>query len=204
MTTGSQQTNEMPDWVIPAIVVGVAVFLLVVAGAVYALTRSSEEPETLAEEFEAYTACLRANGADVPLVEVQGDEGFVVIFDDEFLDGGFDPASLGPAIDACSDVVPQDLAFLMGLAGGFDVGFLDGLIGGGMFGEESFGHGPGHGPGFFGHEGNPGGDLDLERVPDSEHGFLPEDVCAALEMGDLPPDFPGLEDLAELCDSIGA
>lgn len=200
MTTGSQQTNEMPDWVIPAIVVGVAVFLLVVAGAVYALTRSSEEPETLAEEFEAYTACLRANGADVPLVEVQGDEGFVIIFDDEFLDGGFDPASLGPAIDACSDVVPQDLAFLMGLADGFDVGFLDGLIGGGMFGEESFGHGPG----FFGHEGSPGGDLDLERVPDSEHGFLPEDLCAALEMGDLPPDFPGLEDLAELCDSIGA
>jgi hypothetical protein len=200
VTTRNQQTDEMPDWVIPAIVVAVAVFLLVAAGAVYALTRSSAEPETLAEEFEAYTACLRANGADVPLVEVQGDEGFAVIFDDEFLDGGFDPASLRPAMDACSDVVPQDLAFLAGIAGGIDVGFLDGLIGGGMFGEEFFGHGPG----IFGHEGSPGGDLDLERVPDSEHGFLPEDLCAALEMGDLPPDFPGLEDLAELCDSIGA
>ena len=192
MTTGNQQTNEMPDWVIPAIVVAVAVFLLVAAGAVYALTRSSAEPETLAEEFEAYTACLRANGADVPLVEVQGDEGFAVIFDDEFLDGGFDPASLRPAMDACSEVVPQDLAFLAGIAGGIDVGFLDGLIGGGMFGEEFFGHGPG----IFGHEGSPGGDLYRERVPDSEHGFLPEDLCAALDLGDLPPDFPGLEDLA--------
>jgi hypothetical protein len=40
--------------------------------------------------------------------------------------------------------------------------------------------------------------LDLER------GFTPEELCAALEMGDLPPEFPGLERLAELCDSIGA
>jgi hypothetical protein len=204
VTTDSQQTNEMPDWVIPAIVVAVAVFLLVAAGVLYALTRSSAEPETLAAEFEVYTACLRANGADVPLVEVRGDEGFAIIFDDEFLDGGFDPALLGPAIDACNDVVPEDVAFLTGLAGGFDVGFLDGIFGGDMFGEEFFGHGPEHGRGIFGHEGSPREGFDLDRVPDLERGFLPEELCAALEMGDLPPEFPGLKRLADLCDSIGA
>jgi hypothetical protein len=200
VTTDSPQTNEMPDWVIPAIVVAVAVFLLVAVGVGYALTRSSAEPETLAEEFEAYTACLRDNGADVPLVEVRGDEGFAIIFDDEFLDGGFDLALLGPAIDACDDVVPEELAFLTGLAEGFDVGFLDGLFGDGMFGEEPFRHGPGG----FGHEGRPGGDFDLDEMLDLERGFTPEALCAALEMGDLPPEFPGLERLAELCDSIGA
>ena len=198
MTNAHTQTDDRPDWLVPVVVVAVALLLLIAVGVAYALTRSGGEPETFTEELEAYTVCLRDHGANVPIVEDRGDEGFAIVFDGAFLDEGFDPSAVGAAIDECDELVPADLAFLSGLAGGFDTGFLDGLIDGGMLGDELFGHEPGFGE---------GRDGDLPWGPGPPHfepGFVPEELCDALEEGGLPSDLPGLERLAELCEEIGA
>ncbi|VAW07594.1 hypothetical protein MNBD_ACTINO01-794 [hydrothermal vent metagenome] len=112
------------DWVVPAIVAGVAVILIVVMGVVaYAL--SSAEEDTVARELETWSRCLRSEGAPVPLVESLRDGGFRITFDATVLEGVPDIASVGTAFDACGDDAPDAIAEfvdLLDMFGGFPLG----------------------------------------------------------------------------------
>lgn len=204
MTNDDHGVEHRPDWLIPAIIVGVAVLVLVAVGIIVAVSRSSSEPETLPEQLEAYTTCLRSNGATVPLVEARDDGGVAIVLDGGLFDGEFDLASLGEAVAACDEEAPEQLGFLSSLVGGFDLGALvggwdlDGLeeLDFGFLRDEIEG-----GAGRFDHR-EPGAGFSPGRG--CEGRLDPEALCDALADGALPPDLPGTDRLREACEAIGA
>lgn len=117
------------DWVVPAILVGVAISLLLVFGLVIALTADDrDESPGLVDELDAYTSCLTDHGADVPLVEARRDGGFSVTVPGSLVDGGFDFSVWREAHDQCGDVAPDIFGGLLGgLLGGFPGGLMDGF-----------------------------------------------------------------------------
>lgn len=210
MTSDDHQAEHRPDWLIPAIMVGVAVLVLVAIGIIVAVTRSSSEPETLPEQLAAYTACLRSHDANVPLVETRGDGGVAIVLDARFVEGDFDLAVLGDAVVACDEEAPEQLGFLSSLAGGLDLDVLGGFDLGAL---EEFDLGALKGLGFGGLD-----DLDFGSIEDGgEDGFgfghgkgfsfderlTPGEICDALADGALPPDLPGLDRLRHACEVTG-
>lgn len=204
MTSDDHRAEHRPDWLIPALIVGVAVLVLVAVGVIVAVTRSPSEPETLPEQLEVYTACLRSNGANVPLVEARDDGGVAIVLDGRLFDGDFDLTRLGDAVAACDEEAPEQLGFLSSLVGGFDLGAL---IGGldlgtledldlGFLGDENE-----DGVGRFDHRG-PGG-FGFGRGFDLGERRTPEELCEALADGALPPDLPGTDRLREACEATG-
>ncbi len=175
-----------PDWLVPAILVGVAIVAILLVVGVAASVSDSGEDETMAQELETWSRCLRSQGAPVPLVESLRDGGFRITFDAEVLEGAAEIVSVGDAFDACRDDAPDLVrGFVEGLGmfGGFASG--DGLFGTPP-GDGSFGFEHGHlerddGP--FGGVGPGARDLD-ESMLDELCGRVVERVESGLP---VPP-----------------
>ena len=218
MTSDDREGNTAPDWLIPAILVGIAVLLLLAVAIGVVVAREASEPETLPEQLEAYTECLRSNGATVPLVEARGDGGVAIVFEGSLFEEGFELSSIFDAAEACESDMPSDFGIPTELLGGLDLGILDGfdlgaigdLSGSGLFGGEFFEKDL---EGLFPKDAPPDG---IPRGPRGPHapdglrfgqgfeGGLPlEELCGAFEEG-IPPDLPGFEDLREVCDLTDA
>ncbi|MCL1598312.1 MAG: hypothetical protein M3094_03950, partial [Actinomycetia bacterium] len=132
------------DWLVPAILVGVAIVAVLVVVGVAASVSGSGEDETMAQELETWSRCLRTQGAPVPLVESLRDGGFRVTFDATVLDGAAEIATASAAFDACRGDAPdlvREFADRLDMFGGFASGRdLFGFLPG----DDSFGfeHGP--------------------------------------------------------------
>ena len=120
----TEHRSELADWVVPAILVGVAVALVIVFTVVFIVTGADRsEPEGLAEQLDAYTRCLNDHGADVPRVEARRDGGFSIPVSGSMIENGFDPAAWFEAHGACGEVAPD-------LFGGIFGVLTDGMLGG--------------------------------------------------------------------------
>jgi hypothetical protein len=210
MTSEDGRGNTAPDWVIPAILVGIAALVILAVTIGVVLARGDSEPETLPEQLEAYTECLRSNGATVPLVEARRDGGVAIVFEGSLLEEGFELSSILDAAGSCEDEMPSAFRIPGELLGGFDLGALGGLSGSGLFGGDFFGEdlegmfpGDAFSDGFGRGPHRPGGPDGLRFGPGFEEGLPLEDLCEALE-DDVPPDLPGIESLREACDLTGA
>ena len=121
------------DWAVPAILVGVGVAFLLVAGLVLALTADDQaEASGLVQELDAYTSCLTDHGANLPLVEVRRDGGFSVTVPGSLVDGEIDTALWREAHDRCGEAAPDLFGGLLGglsngLVGVFSEDLMDGL-----------------------------------------------------------------------------
>lgn len=113
-------SRNQAEWVAPALlIVAALVFGLVIWG-VYAATRSDEaEDASLAQQLEAYTACLSDEGANVPVIETRGDGGFAVIVPGALLEGDIEFERFAEARQACRHLEPNLLGRLF--AGGFEL-----------------------------------------------------------------------------------
>lgn len=100
-----------------------AVLILIVAllgvGVWGLLERSTGDvsDDSLVGQLERYTACLSDNGANLPVVEGQGDGGFAVVVPGALLDG--DIGDLRGAWEACRDAEPAFFELLFS-GGGLD------------------------------------------------------------------------------------
>ncbi|MEA2010232.1 MAG: hypothetical protein U9N78_05965 [Actinomycetota bacterium] len=125
----SDRRTPQPDWVVPAIIVGVGVGLLLLVGIVLAVTADDQvEPSGLIYELEVYTTCLADHGADVPLIEARRDGGFSVTVSGSLVEGEVDTTAWRAAHDQCSDLAPDLFGGLLGgLSGGLFGGLIDGF-----------------------------------------------------------------------------
>jgi hypothetical protein len=105
--TQNSGTTEQEDWVIPAILLLVIAFVLVVIGIVVAVRANSSDEASPLGQAEAWTRCLRSEGVNVPLIEATGDGGFRVTVDGSLIDDGLDYQALPEALSACADDAPE-------------------------------------------------------------------------------------------------
>jgi hypothetical protein len=179
------------DWVVPAIMAGLALVVVVVVAVVVAFATGSGEDETVAKELETWSRCLRSEGAPVPLVEALRDGGFRITVDADVLNGdvGFD--AMVEAFDTCRDEAPEGVRELVDR---FD-----------MFGAFPFAGGfPGLGGGPFdggrGHFGGDGGFFGQDEpiVPNIDDLML-EELCGRV-LDRLESDLPVPQRLRRACD----
>ncbi len=172
------------DWVVPAILAGVAIVVVVVVAGVVAFASGSGGDKTVAQELETWSRCLHSEGAPVPLVESLRDGGIRITFDATVLEGTADFAAVPSALDVCRDTVPDPLRELvdrLDTFGGFppEGNFFD-------FGDRLFEGGPGH---FDGVE---------PVVPDLEEVTLDE-LCARV-VARVESSLPVPQRLRRACD----
>jgi hypothetical protein len=119
----SKMTDVKPaedrDWIVPGVLVGVIVILAVIVVAALATQTSDADDDTIAGQLETWTSCLRAEGANVPLVETLRGGGFRITVDGSFVEEGIDEATLRPALDACEEKAPEGVQRMMTLIDGF-------------------------------------------------------------------------------------
>ncbi len=176
--------SQSRDWVVPAILAGVALFVVSVVAIAIVYASSSDQDETAVQELETWSRCLRSEGAPVPLVESLRDGGFRVTFDAAVLDGDVDFDSLPAALDACRDEAPERFREMIDRFGMFgDMAGPGGLFG---FGSDFMDGGPGH-------FGGDGGFFDgtVPVIPNFDEmgsGALCERVLDRIESGlPVPP-----------------
>ena len=122
----ANETPEQRDWVIPAILVGVVVLLGLIVALVLAVRATRGDEGTFAGELERWSACLRSEGANVPLVETLRDGGFRVTVDGSLVEDGIDAEALKPALDECQDEAPESVQKIVALFNGLsDLPFGD-------------------------------------------------------------------------------
>jgi len=171
--------------------VGLALVAGVVVAVAVAFAAGSGEDETVAQELETWSRCLRSEGAPVPLVESLRDGGFRITVDADVLSGNSDFDVMGAALDACRDKAPErirelvdriDMFGALPFAGGFP-GMGGGPFDGGArhFGEDG---------GFFGR--------DEPIVPNVDDLTL-EDLCDRV-LDRLESDLPVPQRLRLACD----
>jgi hypothetical protein len=133
------ETPEQQDWVIPAVLVGVIVALGLIVVLVLAVRAASSEDGSLPGQLEKWSACLRSEGANVPLVETLRDGGFRVTVDGSLVERGLDLEVLSPALDRCQDDAPESVQRIVALLSGLsDSPFRD--LGSELFeSEEAYG-----------------------------------------------------------------
>jgi hypothetical protein len=119
----SKMTDVKPaedrDWIVPGVLVGVIVILAVIVVVALATQTSDADDDTIAGQLETWTSCLRAEGANVPLVETLRGGGFRITVDGSFVEEGIDEATLRPALDACEEKAPEGVQRMMTLIDGF-------------------------------------------------------------------------------------
>lgn len=111
MTDRTSPVNQ--DWFVPAVLVAVVIALAVIIGIVTGVRSQGRNDNSVARQLERWSSCLRSEGANVPLFESARDGGFRVTVDGSLLSEGLDPDSIGPALDACLDDVPEGIAKIM-------------------------------------------------------------------------------------------
>jgi hypothetical protein len=183
--------DDLSDWVVPAVLAGLALVVAVVVAVVVAFASGSEEDETVAQELETWSRCLRSQGAPVPLVEALRDGGFRITVDADVLDRDVDLAAMGAAFEACRQEAPErirDLVDRMDMFGAFP--FAGGFPG---MGDVPFDAGAEHfgGDGGFFDRGEP-------IVPNVDEDTLEELCDRALDR--LERDLPVRPRLRQACD----
>jgi hypothetical protein len=98
---------ESQDWYVPGILVAVVIVLAVTIGIVVGVRGQGHNDESVTAQLARWSSCLRSEGANVPLVEPLRDGGFRVTVEGSLLSDGLESDSIGPALDACSDDVPE-------------------------------------------------------------------------------------------------
>jgi hypothetical protein len=111
MTDRASPENQ--DWYVPGILVGAVIVLAVIIGIVVGVRGQGHNDESVTAQFARWSSCLRSEGANVPLVEPLRDGGFRVTVDGSLLSDGLEPDSIGPALEACSDDVPEGITKVM-------------------------------------------------------------------------------------------
>lgn len=125
---GENESGGAPDWLLPVVLIVVALLVGLAGWGIYEVTRGSEaEDPSLAGQLELYTSCLNDHGANVPLVETRSDGGFVVIVPGSLLEHDVDLEQWAAARDECRPLEPNPLELLFG-AGGLDIGSLSSLL----------------------------------------------------------------------------
>ncbi len=125
----SEHEAEQEDWVIPAILVLVIAFVLVVIGIFIAVRANSSDDTTPLGQAEAWTRCLRSEGVNVPLIESTDDGGFRITVDGSLIDDGLEFQALPDALSACVDEAPERIReFTERFERFSDLPFLDGAL----------------------------------------------------------------------------
>ena len=184
MTNG--QEHDSQDWLLPAALIVATLGLIAISvGAFFALSASSGDDESLAEEMETWTRCLRSEGVPVPLVEPIRGDGFRLTFDNAVVNADVDFADVKAGFEVCLDSAPDGVKTLFDIAEGlsslqFSEAGLGGL-GGLLFG-------------IAGHDGFE--DRDGAASPFGEPGF--DELCE--QLAHLEDVMPGAtEELLDLC-----
>lgn len=107
--------TENRDWLIPAVLVAVAVVLGLIVGVAAVVRAPGQGDDAVVGQLERWSSCLRSEGANVPLVESVRGGGFRLTVDASLLDGGLDREALGSALDACEDEAPESVRRLTSL-----------------------------------------------------------------------------------------
>ena len=179
----SKMTDVKPaedrDWIVPGVLVGVIVILAVIVVVALATQTSDADDDTIAGQLETWTSCLRAEGANVPLVETLRGGGFRITVDGSFVEEGIDEATLRPALDACEEKAPEGVQRMMTLIDEFSefpFGSFEMLEEFDMFGgfDDSEIPGDSRGPRV------PRIERKLERLDLAE-------ICELIDSGDLDP-----------------
>ena len=126
------------DWIAPALLIVAALLLGLVAGGIVYAVSDEDEPETIGDQLEAYTACLTDHGASVPVFETAADGGFVIIVPGSLLEGDVDLDRFMEARDACRHLEPNPLEVFLG-GEGFDLAPLLEGFDESRFGDARFG-----------------------------------------------------------------
>ena len=111
----ANREEGIEDWLVPAVLVGLALGMLVVIAIALAVSveQRSEAP-ALIQELDTYTACLDGHGADVPRVKVGRNGGFAVVVSPSLVHGDVDESNWLEAVDACADVAPDLFGSVLG------------------------------------------------------------------------------------------
>ncbi len=105
MTDRASPENQ--DWYVPGTLVAVVIVLAVTIGIVVGVRGQGHNDESFTAQLARWSSCLRSEGVNVPLVEPLRDGGFRVTVEGSLLSDGLEPDSIGRALDACSDEVPE-------------------------------------------------------------------------------------------------
>lgn len=199
----SETKRDMPDWALPAILVGVAVVVGVIGWTASAVVGggSGDAPDVV-RSLERYTECLARHGADVPIVDARRDGGFAVIVPGSLLDDGVDRGALLDAHQMCTDEAGALIEDALQSVG---AGFAGELLGGswmdmlGSLDQDSF-----SGPHAF---GDP---PPVTRLPGHPNRMVPpgpdriDELCERLNDGSLDLDRQTQKQLERRCKAAGA
>lgn len=111
-------TSDSRDWLVPAILVGIAAVLILIVGVVVGV-RAGGDDDSVAGQLERWSSCLRSEGANVPLVESLRGGGFRVTVDGSLVEEGIDSEALRPAMESCAEEAPEGVQKVMTLIDGF-------------------------------------------------------------------------------------
>lgn len=111
--------SESPDWLVPAILVGIVVALAVIIGVVVGVRAGGGDDDSVAGQLEQWSSCLRSEGANVPLVETVRGGGFRITVDGSLVEEGIDMQALQPALAECHDEAPEGVQKVLTMIDGF-------------------------------------------------------------------------------------
>lgn len=116
--TNVDDASDSRDWLVPAILVGIAAVLILIVGIVAAV-RAGDDDDSVAGQLEQWSSCLRSEGANVPLVESVRGGGFRVTVDGSLVEDGLDSEALRLALQSCKEEAPEGVQKVMTLIDGF-------------------------------------------------------------------------------------
>ena len=184
MTNG--QEHDSQDWLLPAALIVATLGLIAISlGVFFALNTASGDDESLGEEMETWTRCLRSEGVPVPLVEPLRGDGFRLTFDNAVINADVDFAQVKAGFEVCLDSAPDGVKNLVDIAEG-----LSSL----QFGEAGLGGLSGLLFGITGHDGF--ADRDGAASPFGDPGL--DELCEQLmDLEDIMPS--AIDELLDSC-----
>lgn len=100
------------DWALPALLVAIVAFVIFVVVVAVAFAASGDSGSSVGSP-EAWTRCMRDEGAQVPLFEDLGDGEVRVTFDVDRSDPREDRSVYADAFEACGDQAPEGVRDLV-------------------------------------------------------------------------------------------
>ena len=131
-------TSDDRDWLVPAVLVAIIVAIGLIVAIFLGVRAAGGDDDSVAGQLERWTSCLRAEGANVPLVEPLRDGGFRVTVDGSLVESGINWDALRPALVKCENQAPDGVREITTILGGLSEipfgGFGSDLFGSGLFG----------------------------------------------------------------------
>ncbi|NHZ70777.1 MAG: hypothetical protein GWP18_03965 [Proteobacteria bacterium] len=113
-------SQDLDDWVIPAILVGVVAVIAIGVAAFVGIRGVSNDDTSVAGQLETWSRCLRSEGAPVPLVESLNDGGFRITVDASVLESGVEVDMWQNALTACVEESPEKIQDIIEKLSAFD------------------------------------------------------------------------------------